>query len=86
MFIMLQIPASVNTFGNIPDCISNQVMKYPKIFFVTDQCNKQSIKSFDRVKIAITGVIRVTASRRNKPKPKQLNKYLSHGRNKIELV
>ena len=71
--IMQQIPASVNTFGDISDYILNQVMKYsaPKIFFVTDQYNRQSIKSFEREKRAITGVIRVTASRRDQPTPKQ---------------
>ena len=72
--IMQQIPASVNTFGDISDYILNQVMKYsaPKIFFVTDQYNRQSIQSFEREKRAITGVIRVTASRRDQPTPKQL--------------
>ena len=63
-------------------------MKYPvpKIFFVTNQYNKQSIKSFEREKRAITGVIRATESRRDQPKPKQFKKYLSHGPNEIELV
>ena len=63
-------------------------MKYraPKIFFVTDQYNKLSIKSFEREKRAITGVIRVTASRREQPRPKQLKKYFLHGPNKIKLV
>ena len=66
----------------------NHVMKYPslKMFFITDQYIKQSIKSFDRKKRAITGVIRVAASRRDQPRPKQLKKYLSHGPNKIEFV
>ena len=66
----------------------NHVMKYPspKMFFITDQYIKQSIKSFDREKRAITGVIRVAASRRDQPRPKQLKKYLSHGPNKIEFV
>ena len=88
MVIKQQISASVNTFGDISDYILNQVMKYPapKIFFVTDQYNRQSIKSFEREKRAITGVIRVAASRRDQPRPKQLKKYLSHGTNKIELV
>ena len=88
MVIMQQIPASVNTFGDISDYILNQVMKYPvpKIFFVTDQYNGQSVKSFEREKRAITGVIRVTASRRDQPRPKQSKKYLSHGPKTIELV
>ena len=78
MAIMQQIPASVNTFGDISDYILNQVMKYPapKIFFVTDQYNRQSIKSFEREKRAITGVIRVTASSRDQPRPKQSKRYL----------
>ena len=38
---MQQIPASVNTFGDISD-------------YVTEQDNKQSIKSFEREKRAIT--------------------------------
>ena len=47
---MQQIHALVNTFGDISGYILNQVMKYaaPKIFFVTNQYNKQSIKSFER--------------------------------------
>ena len=47
---MQQIHALVNTFGDISGYILNQVMKYaaPKIFFVTNQYNKQSIKSFQR--------------------------------------
>ena len=88
MVIMQQILASVNKFGVISDYILIQVMKYPalKIFFVTNQYNKQPIKSFEREKRAITGVIRVTPSRRDQPRPKKLKKYLSHGPNKIELV
>ena len=64
------------------------MVKYPapKIFFVTDQNNKLSVKSFEREKRAITGVIIVTASHRDQPRPKQLKKYFSHGPNKIELV
>ena len=66
------------------------MVKYPapKIFFVTDQNNKQSIKSVEREKKrAITGVIIiVTASPRDQPRPKQLKKYISHGPNKIDLV
>ena len=85
MVIMQQIPASMNTFGGISDYTLNQVMKCPapKIFFVTDQYKKQSIKSFERENRAIT---RVTASRRDQPRPKQLKKYLSHGPNKTEFV
>ena len=85
---MQQIPASLNTFGDISDYILNQVVKYPalKVFFVTNQNNKQSIKLFERKKRAITEVIIVTASRRDQPRPKQLKKYLLHGLNKIELV
>ena len=73
MIVMQQIPASVNSFGDISDCISNQVMKYPApgIFFVIKQYNMQSIKSFEREKRAITGVIRVIASRRDQPRPKE---------------
>ena len=73
MYMMQQIPAFVNTFGDISDYVLNQVMKYPvpKIFFVTDQYNEQSIKSFEREKRAITRVIRVTASFRDQPRPKQ---------------
>ena len=52
MFIMQQILVSVNKFGGISDYILNQVMKdpAPKIFFVTNQYNRQSIKSFERKK------------------------------------
>ena len=88
MAITQQISASVNTFGDVSNYILNQVMKYPapKIFFVTYQYNRQSIKSFEREKRAITGVIRVTGSRTDQPRLKQLNKYLLHGANKIEFV
>ena len=85
---MQQIPASVNIFGNTSDYILNQVVKYPapKIFFVTDQNKKQSIKLFERGKGAITGVIIVKASPRDQPRPKQLETYHLHGPNKIKLV
>ena len=85
---MQQIPASMNTFSDIPHYILNQMVKYPapKIFFDTSQNNKQSINSFESEKRAITGVIIVTASRRDQPRSKQLQKYLSDGPNKIELV
>ena len=64
------------------------MVKYPvpKISFVTDQNKKQSIKLFERGKGAITGVLIVKASRRDEPRPKQLEKYLLHGPDKIELV
>ena len=56
------------------------------IFFITDQYWDLSMKSCERNRCALSGSIRVTASRRDQKIPKQIKKYLSVGANKKELI
>ena len=72
MCIVQQMPSGLEIFGCVWDFILTRISNNPSsnIFFITNQWWDASIKSCDRNRRAISGSIRVTASRRDQKLPK----------------
>ena len=88
MCIVQQVPTGFEVFGQLSDYILKRITSNPStnIFFTTDQYWDASIKSCERSRRANSGLIRITASRRDQKLPKQFKKYLAVGENKQELI
>ena len=88
MSIVQQLPSGLKIFGCLLDFILTHITNNSSsnIYFTRDQYWDASIKSCRRNQRAISGSIRVTASRRYQKLPKQFKKYLSVGVNKQELI
>ena len=88
MCIVQQLTSGMKIFGCLQDFVVTLITNNPisNIFFTTDQCWNVSIKLCDRNRRATSGSIRVNASIIGKKLSKQLNKYLSIGLNKQDLI
>ena len=88
MCVIQQLPSSLDTFGTISDFVLRRITRNnaSDVMFITDQYFETSIKGRERERRAITGQIRITASRCDQPAPKQFKKYLAVGANKTELL
>ena len=72
------------TFGDVSTSLLDKVIKSNVVYFVTDQYQEGTIKSFerDRQKSEIQS-IRMKVERGNQKCPKQWKKFLRDGKNKV---
>ena len=88
MVLFQKLLPGLVTFGGISDYILNKIMHggCRICLFVTDYYRKNSIKSLERKGRSSIGVLRMTVSRINQGKSKELQKLLRLPENKIDLV
>ena len=88
MVLIQQLNTSnMDTFGDVSNDLFYRIIGHTTIYFVTDQYQSGSIKSYERSRRAqTTGSVRIRINRRDTPVPKQWLKYLKDGSNKTELV
>ena len=88
MVLLKKLPVHLETFGEVSDHMLKKITVSSKrdTFFVTDQYDIVSTKNLERRKRSSVGQIRIKPTKREQRKPKQFEKFLSNGCNKVDLV
>ena len=88
MVLLQKIPPTLETFGDLSDYLLKTIMhgSCRVSFFVTDHYLPKSVKSMERDRRSNIGLLRMIASRRDQPRPKQFDKFLRHSSNKLDLI
>ncbi|XP_047132181.1 uncharacterized protein LOC124811086 [Hydra vulgaris] len=76
----------LKTFGDISEFILNLILKGSTIYFVTDQYQPGSIKSFERARRKKSGSLHFKIQRREQARPNQWQKYMQDADNKVDLI
>lgn len=87
--VLLQQMTAVNltTFGDVAEYILRRILKQTVVYFVTDQYNDGSIKSYERERRKKEiGSLLIRVERREQKVPKQWAKFLRDPQNKKELI
>lgn len=78
---------SLPTFADAAGFLIRRIMKKKVVFFVTDEYNPGSIKSFERDRRkSSSGTVRIKIERREQKCPKQWSKFFALEENKKEFV
>ena len=88
MVLLQKIPPNLKTFGEISDYLLRKILSGSAntAYFVTDHYLPRSIKSMERNRRSMIGTIRVIPKRRDQPKPKQFQRFLTNADNKLDLI
>lgn len=88
MVLLQKIPPNLKTFGEISDYLLKKILSGSAntAYFVTDHYLPHSIKTMERNRRSMVGTIRVIPKRRDQPKPKQFQRFLTNAENKLDLI
>ena len=88
VLIQQLVSTKLGTFAEISEYLMKKITSNEAkvIYFVTDQYNKDSLKSIERQRRKAAGTIRMQLTRRDQKRPKHFNKFLSDGANKVAMV
>lgn len=88
MVLLQKLSSELLAFGQISDYIIGKLTTGESriTFFVTNNCQKNSLKSIERKRLSSVGLVRVKPTNCEQNIPLQLIKFLEHPKNKINLV